>query len=90
MALDPVAVVRGTGFHPREHLLVRLIGRGVSSKHLLADTHGSFRAALRTPPARSCGQYVLMVMRSSPAKPVRVKIGPPECAPLDGGEVPAP
>jgi hypothetical protein len=82
--LEPKAVVRGTGFLPLEHLLVRLTGVGVASKRVIAGATGAFQVSLRTPPARACGQYLLVVVRPAPAKPVRVKIGPPECAP-DGG-----
>jgi len=82
--LEPTALVRGTGFLPREHLLVRLAGVGVVSKRVVAGVGGAFQVSLRTPPARACGQYLLVVVRPAPAKPVRVKIGPPECAP-DGG-----
>ena len=84
VTLDPKAVVRGTGFQAHEHLLVRLVGRGTSSKRFVANDEGGFRVTLRTPPALACGQYSLVVVRPSPAKPVRVKIGPPECAPLEG------
>lgn len=81
--LEPSAVVRGTGFLPQEHLLVRLAGVGVASRRVIAGPTGAFRVALRTPPPRSCGQYLLTVVRPA-AKPVRVKIGPPECAPSEG------
>ena len=82
--LEPAAVVRGTGFLPREHLLVRLTGVGVASKRVVAGATGAFKVSLRTPPARACGQYLLVVVRTAPAKPVRLKIGPPECAPSEG------
>ena len=82
--LEPSALVRGTGFLPREHLLVRLAGVGVVSKRVVAGTGGAFQVSLRTPLPRACGQYLLVVVRPAPAKPVRVKIGPPECA-SDGG-----
>jgi|SRR5579859_1389852 len=82
--LEPKAVVRGTGFLPGEHLLVRLTGVGVVSKRVVAGVGGAFQVSLRTPPARACGQYLLVVVRPAPAKPVRVKIGPPECAPSEG------
>jgi hypothetical protein len=78
--LQPKALVRGTGFLPQEHLFVRLVGVGVSSKRVVANAAGAFRVSLVTPEPRSCGQYSLIVIRPAPAKPVRVKIGPPECA----------
>jgi len=81
--LEPSAVVRGTGFLPREHLVVRLTGVGVASKRVSADVAGAFRVALKTPEPRACGQYLLTVIRPA-AKPVRVRIGPPECAPSEG------
>jgi len=77
--LEPKAVVRGTGFLPREHLLVRLAGLGVASKRVVAGDAGGFRVSLRTPAPRSCGRYTLTVVRPA-AKPVLVRIGPPECA----------
>lgn len=82
--LEPSALVRGTGFVPREHLLVRLAGVGVVSKRVVAGPGGTFQLSLPTPPPRACGQYLLTVVRPAPAKPVRVKIGPPECAPSEG------
>lgn len=82
--LEPTAVVRGTGFKARERLLVRLAGVGVVSKRVVAGVDGSFRVSLRTPEPRACGQYLLTVVRPATAKPVRVKIGPPECAPSEG------
>jgi len=81
--LEPKAVVRGTGFKAKEHLLVRLAGVGVASKRVVAGSTGSFRVSLTPPPPRACGQYLLTVVRPA-AKPVRVKIGPPECAPSEG------
>ncbi len=82
--LAPTALVRGTGFLPREHLLVRLTGVGVTSKRVVAGAGGGFQVSLRPPPPRACGQYLLVVVRPAPARPVRVKIGPAECAPSEG------
>jgi hypothetical protein len=81
--LQPTALVRGTGFKAKEHLVVRLAGVGVESKRVVAGAPGTFRVTLTTPPPRACGQYLLTVLRPA-AKPVRIKIGPPECAPSDG------
>jgi hypothetical protein len=81
--LEPNALVRGTGFLPQERLVVRLAGVGVVSKRVVAGDLGTFRVTLLPPPPRACGQYLLTVVRPA-AKPVRVKIGPPECAPSEG------
>src|SRR5262249_22673955 len=78
--LEPKALVRGTGFLPEEHLLVRLVGVGVSSKRVVAGDDGAFRVLLRTPEPRACGQYSLIVVRPAPATRISLKIGPPECA----------
>lgn len=81
--LEPTAVFRGTGFKAKEHLLVRLAGVGVVSKRVVAGATGAFRVTLTPPLPRACGQYLLTVVRPA-AKPVRLKIGPPECAPSGG------
>jgi hypothetical protein len=77
------AIVKGTGFKPQEHLVVRLKGDEVRSKRVVAGADGTFRISLAMPPPHACGQYVLAVVRPA-SKLVSVKIGPDKCAPLDG------
>ena len=87
LVLHQRVLVSGTSFLPREHLLVRLTGRGVSSKRVVADTEGTFSVSLRRPELRACGRYLLQVRRPA-AKPVIVRLvppfSPPECADLGG------
>jgi hypothetical protein len=82
---DARLVVRGTAFAPGERLLVRLAGRGVTTKRVVADGNGSFRTSLVKPPPQTCGRYFLSVRRAS-GKSVGMRLGPGECAnPADVG-----
>ena len=72
-------VVQGRNFGPRERLLVRLIGTGVSSRRVVAGPAGAFRVSLVKPEPQACGRYFLTVRRAS-GRSVSMKLGPNECA----------
>jgi hypothetical protein len=79
-ATAPKMVVRGTGFAARERVLVTVAGQGVVKAHSITTLAGTFRVALKAPPAAACGRYFVRARGLKSLRTATLRLGAPECA----------
>lgn len=74
--------IRGLGFQPGEHVLVRAIVRGGPrrSKTLVAGTRGGFTARFRSLEVSKCGSYSIRATGSHGSR-AAFTAPPPPCGP---------